>query len=73
MSWHKVITGGITSVRLPEQEIARASFDLLVAAKTDQAQSKISIKPHLIKRGSSPQIPPCQPELTVAISSPQRP
>ena len=56
MSWHQVIPGGITCIRLPEKEIARAAFERLISVRSSPAPNKLCIKPCLIERGSSSQL-----------------
>ena len=53
LSWHEVIPGGITSVHLPEREIAHASFERLMSGKRSTGQHRTLIKPSLHIRGSS--------------------
>jgi len=56
-AWHEVMAGGITSIRLPEQALAHATFELLMADKNSLKNKRVKIDPCLVIRGSSTPLP----------------
>jgi LacI family transcriptional regulator len=58
-TWYELVFGGLTAVRLPEEEIARTCIDLLFTQPAPRLQD-IVLPPELVERRSVAEAPPTE-------------